>query len=701
MNITPKDTTNIKKRMYGRHATQTSSPLSVSITYKRELLKLNSQNLSFTGSFINNVSGALEEYGKQFGPAAKKKIKEQLALLSSKKNPFLTLKDNSITFKKMTALDRLNQAVIDPVVHMPVDLANSTLNLIKKIPAFKNSNFIDNLLANETLKNRRSHIENISHAAGIEHFFEMLDNETLKSRIFNEGHKRLSTKVSNYSTKSERALTRFVTGMIPAFFLANDAYNLSTYVNNDKSMAKEEKKRRFKQEMARVIITAAATFGFLGYFAKKSNSSHDSATTLIATLTFASEIIGRIIAGVPFYPISEKAAKKYAKLRHQEQTQNANSSQNFGNNTTIQLDKPQKYAKINKKDDPKSFNVLNLLGGMVALGFLVDLARKKTHPIGIRLDDIIENYAKKFEQDVFMPKKEIEALILKLKENGFDGIAKNYETTLAKLPTDKNNPELVKIGTEVNKTKNIIVNQILALPIKFAWEVLMMPYRTVVKPLFELSRQGLAKIKLVPPKIKEAKKEKITSEHIFKNGIQFLKKISQDVDFEDKVNKNLIESFDNVNKSNFSNAELSGAAKTAVSTVTSGFLIADNYNLVMIDSNGEEKDLAKQKAKERTVQRIARIAYGATLIKLSNGIFKVPFNNSLLEAQAVNILTTGVIETLERKSVGLPLSESTREDMIENDEKNANAKGFRGAYYRFMSKLTGKKSLAEMKTDKK
>ena len=38
------------------------------------------------------------------------------------------------------------------------------------------------------------------------------------------------------------------------------------YMNNNKDMAKKEKKKRFHQELARVIVTAAATFGTLGFF---------------------------------------------------------------------------------------------------------------------------------------------------------------------------------------------------------------------------------------------------------------------------------------------------------------------------------------------------------------------------------------------------------------------------------------------------
>ena len=688
-------------------AIQDSSLHSAYIEYKREPLKLNSKNLSFTGSPANKVSALIEDLGKRFGSSTQAYWEKQIKLLSSGKKPMFTVVDGDIIFKKETFLGRINQAIVDPLMHLPLDLSNATLNLLKKIPRFKSSKLINNLLSTEALKNRSDYIEGVSSTAAIQHYLEMLEDKTHQSKLFLEGHQRLNAAVSNYSTKSERSLTRFVTGIIPAFFLANDAYNLSIYVNNNKDLAQKEKKRRFVQEVARIGVTAVATFGFLGYFAKKSNSHSETATKLIAVLTFASEIIGRALVGTPFYPIDEKTAQKYAKLQHKDKLEKekhkikaANSDVNKTNK--IGLDKPQKKSvQSNKKEDSKSMNLAKLLGGLVLFGFAVEQLKKKNNPFGIWLGEVAAKHKKRFEKDLIMSRKEIDNLIIQLRENGFNEVAEEYKEILAKLPSFfSGNNEMIKIGRGTSHTKDILFNQVLALPIKFVWEVVMLPYKGVVKPIFDLPRQALGKLRIISVKPQKVKNKDLTEEQIFKDGIRFLKKISADCDFKDKVNKNLMASFDNVHKSNFSNAELSGSAKTAVSTVTSAFLISDNYNLVMIDSQGQDKDLAKQKAKERTLQRIARIAYGATLIKLFNGIFKVQFNNSLLEAQAVNVLSTAVVETLERKSVGLPIGESTREDIIENDENNAHSKGFKGAYYRFMSQLTGKKSIAQMKADK-
>ncbi len=117
--------------------------------------------------------------------------------------------------------------------------------------------------------------------------------------------------------------------------------------------------------------------------------------------------------------------------------------------------------------------------------------------------------------------------------------------------------------------------------------------------------------------------------------------------------------------------------------------------MVMIDSKGENKEMAEQKAKERTIQRVMRLMYGAFIIKLFNTTFSVPYNASLLGAEAVTAFNAIITETLERKSVGLPLHDATREEIIQKDNENLNAKGLKGKYFRLMSKLTGKKPIAE------
>lgn len=710
-------------------------------------LSPNQSKLSFKG--MPTRIEAIELFKKEVGTSAAEHLNKTIDRVLAAKNTGVSIKDGVLDFAEDTYGKRFYRAIVDPVVYFPVDFANGTLGLLKKTPGFKNAKFIDKLLDVGPLKRRTEDLENFSNSMAIKHCFEMLGNSKRKDdAILNEALKRCKNGVTPYTVKGERSLTRFVTGLIPAFFLANDAYNLSMYVNNNKDLAKKEKKRRFNQELSRVIVTSAATFGTLGFFSKKISSNPAAATGIIAALTFGSELIGRMLVGTPVYPLGKEGAKKHAKMQNKDKLKKNKDNKNVDS------------SKSDKKEKSKSNYALKLLGGMVVAGFLID-KHQRVKPVRKFVNNLKSKYSELFAKDYTISRKEFDAIVTKLRENGFEKIAKRYEmivkgiiengnlTTKELLQVNReinnrseqfmpdtiiwNEKKLKKVKSEaiekvdkedviksfnftprsneiinisgdlnkffaertnINKNKDNIINRFLALPIKFAWEVLNMPYQFVVKPLIEIVTKGKG--------IFEGKEKELVREEVFRTSVEYLRKNINAPDFKEKVNRNIIDAFDNVNKSNISSAELAGSAKNAVSMATSAFLILDNYNMVMIDSEGKDKDLASQKAKERTIQRIVRVAYGACLIKFFNGLFKSQYNAGLLGAQAVNTANTIVTETLERTSVGMPLHEATREEIIEKDNAALNATGLKGLYFRFMSKLTGKKPLSEKKAvDKK
>ena len=68
----------------------------------------------------------------------------------------------------------------------------------------------------------------------------------MESSLFQTFLKQFDPKSGNYDTKHERALNRLVSGLPPAIFLANDAYNLSRMMDDDPKAATKEQKTRFK-----------------------------------------------------------------------------------------------------------------------------------------------------------------------------------------------------------------------------------------------------------------------------------------------------------------------------------------------------------------------------------------------------------------------------------------------------------------------
>lgn len=714
MNITFKDTSNIHSRAKKRpmasipfsvpSTISESLPLKLNNIYEERPIKTNSTNLSFKGLssykpiVFDGVQAALKKFGEDFGSEAEKALSKKINDANLIEKSGLTLDGDKVSFTEKSLGKRFVDVLIYPFVKMPVDIVNSALSGLRKIPGLKNAKFLQNIQNLKALKNRREFIENTADVAGIQHYFELLKDG---KNVFSEAHNRFNPLVANFDSTADRTLTRLVTGAIPAFYLANDAYNLSIFMNDDKTLAKKEKKRRFNQEAARIGITAGATYGVLSMFSKHSNGSGATTVMLMSGLTFVSEIIGRMLAGTPVLPVNEKTAKKYAKI--QGKITNADNTSK-SKDPKFSANSPQ---EANKNEEPKKkskFTVKNffkLMGLLAVAGFGVE---KLTGIKSIKniLGSINGKYKALYTKESTISRNDFTKITDKLENQGFKGIAKEYKRIVEKQKGD-----LITLGREDNKLVKILIHHILTFPVRFAWSTLMAPYKNIAKPLFGAIIDAGKKIfKIEPKKVvvsveeanakakKEAKKTAEKELEMLKNSIKFLDKNMKNPNFKEKVSESLISSLDNVTKSNHDNANLSAVIKNTMSAITSAFLIADNYNLVMIDSGGKNKDLAEQKARERTIQRGVRLVYGAFLIKFLNGMFAKQYNASLLGAQAVNTLYAVSTETLERTSVGLPLTESTKEEVIAKEKKNLEAKGFRGGYYKFMAKITGKKALS-------
>ena len=167
------------------------------------------------------------------------------------------------------------------------------------------------------------------------------------------------------------------------------------------------------------------------------------------------------------------------------------------------------------------------------------------------------------------------------------------------------------------------------------------------------------------------------------------------------VNRAVEKSFNGVTQSSNKNTDLAMMSKLASSAVTSAFLVADNYNMVMLKSDGEDKEGAKEKANERIIQRLSALFYQSLFINWFNATFMSTYNSSLRGMAAVAAPNTITTEILTRKSIGMPIGRKTIEELNEIDEKNENRKGFAGKYFKFMRLLTGKKPLKDRLAKKK
>lgn len=681
MNIMFKNTHNIENNKLQRNPQlQRTNFSSFNNSNGERPLELKSnQDLSFKGlssaqkKAAITVAEAVKTFGEDFGESAGKYFREVIEKESKLAKPGLKINpDGTITFVEKNLGQKVFEIVSYPVVQMPFDFANALVGGMKRVPGFKN---LASKLDTEFLKEKRAIGNSKSQVASVKHYCELLGKGKEYKRL-TEGQKRLAPLMPSYNAESERSLNRLVTGLIPAFFLANDAYNLSMYMNNNKDVAKKEKKRRFNQEVGRILTTTAATYGVMSLFAKQCNRSIGLTAALTSGIVLVSEILGRKLAGNPVLPVNVRTAKEYAQQRTKsnqpENTQNKN------------------HAGIQQKETTKKGgltlnNILKTIGGLMVLGFALEKVAS-TKILKSKIGDFKKWYEKLYTKDFIISRNEFVKINKKLRTNGFSEIA-DFGEELVKKQQGQN----IKLYTVKDKPKFILIHQVLTFPIRFTWSVLMLPYKKLVKPLVKVIKKEVKPIEEIKPK------------KILQDSIQFLQKIQDkpDAEFTKKVNQALLSSFDNLTKSSYDNSDLNVIVKTAQSAVTTGFLVADNYNMVMIESQGQNKDLAEQKAKERTMQRGARLTYEAFIIKMVNDIFSGPCNSSLLAALGLAGGLRVITEMVERKAVGLPIKESTQEQIKEDEKIHLSATGVKGSYFRAMAKLSGKKSFTEKKENER
>jgi len=248
--------------------------------------------------------------------------------------------------------------------------------------------------------------------------------------------------------------------------------------------------------------------------------------------------------------------------------------------------------------------------------------------------------------------------------------------------------DFVYLGSKNKKAKPFI--DFVKAPFEFALDAVMLPYKLVDKMIGMFSKK--------PPKTPKTSAEQnidALAKSIENIGKEALSKNFQPKAFKEYVDLNIQKAFNVDNVSNVPNSELANLAKTAATAGTISFLMADNYNMVIMKSNGKDKEGAELKSKERAVQEASRFFYQTLLIDLFNTTFRAQYNKSLLGMSVVTTACTGIGEYLTRASVGVPVGKHSRDEIVEIEKKKEDTTGFLKGYYSFMSRLTGKKSLAE------
>ncbi len=656
---------------------------------------------------------------------------------------------DTITLSKKTIPQLIWDGLMYPFKILPADILNGTVGLAKKIKPLKN--WAEKTYEKPFFKNIRQRSKVDAQVNSLRGMFEMQKElegkpaETIASKMFQQSVKSFDSTKGQYDTKHERSLNRLVSGLPPALFLANDAYNLSRMMDDDDKAAKHEQKTRFKQEAARIGFNAYITLITLGALQKYINNSSLGIMLMTGATTLTTEAFSRLINGKHITRLTPEEAR----------------AENQKNNAPEAQIKPELSFKASENKDSSndkqqkpllSFDtVMKASAVIIAGGFGVKALRKipSVEKQWKAFTGIFKNWYKNTTEifNYTISQEKLDKIADVLQNNGFKELSAKYRKVAGTAENnglislgsaDKTFKFLEKIGMKNVKIKPF-VNFVIA-PFKFAWNTVTLPYNLTMKVVKvfqkvpDVHKLGLndkttikniiknyAKEKnITDTKNLEAFAEKLTSRKLGKNevlseleqglmnrlydvdslaksieniGKEALKKNFSPKEFQSYVKDNIMKSFNAETRSNLSNSELSNLAKTAASIATIWFLMTDNYNMVMLKSNGNDVQGAKTKFTERFVQEGSRLFYQTLLIDLFNSTFRSQYNKSLFGMSWITLTNTTLGEWLTRASVGVPVGTHSRDSLLKLEEKQNNATGFKKSYFNFMKRLTGKRSI--------
>lgn len=698
-------------------------------------LNRNSENLSFKGLSVSKVFNNLKyhkvndvAYSKgEFLEFADKYLKgartlfEHLEKSPLSQNMMNVDKDGKIIFHKKTIPHLIWDGLIYPVKILPADILNGTVELLRKIKPFKK--WADKMHDKPFFKNIRQRSKHDAEMNALRGLFEVknkyynnpkVTEDEIKSAIHQFKLKTFNPKAGNYDTKHERALNRLVSGLPPAIFLANDAYNLSRMMDDDPNQAKKEKKTRFKQEVSRILTSGYLTLVTLGALQKYINNSKLGIMLMTGSTVLVTEMFSRLSNGKHITRLTPEEAR----------------AENLKNNAPEKDIKPVKSFKGNDKPAaPKeqqkpllSFStIMKASAAVIATGFALKGARHFVPALdnGIKkLQKPFNNFYKRISvnPEYKIPVEKFENIMAKLTEAGLEDQVSDFRNLVKNIKVkefDKNlgkEIEVINLGAKDKKAK--IAADFVIAPFKFVWNTITLPYNLTNKavkmiagwmPKKEVVKtaEEIAKETAKAAQARNAKDIQSLQYALDRIGNVALSGKKTPKELKDFVMDSMMKGFNVDSMSNLSNSDLSNLAKTAATAATLWFLMTDNYNMVMLKSNGNDVEGANTKFKERFVQEGSRLFYQTLLIDLFNSTFRSQYNSSLMGMSWITLTNTTLGEWLTRKSVGVPVGMYSRDELIAIEEKQNNATGLLKGYYNFMQRLTGKRSIKTYEVDNK
>lgn len=611
--------------------------------------------------------------------------------------------------------------LIYPFRILPFDILNGTVEMLGKIKPLEK--WAKNVLSTTFFKNIRQRSKIDSEVSALKGLLETADSlkgkskEEISSKLFQKSVKMFDPKTGNYDTKHERALCRIVSGLPPAVLLATDAYNLSRMMDDDPAAAKKEKKARFRQEMSRLVMNAYLMLVTFGALNKYINQSAFGTMLMTGATTLITETYSRLRNGKHITRLTPEEARAENE-KNQAPERLIKPSTSFGS-----AEKTAPQHKETQKPLLSFDTIMKASAAVIAAGFAVKGARKfipnLDHTLKVLTAPFKDQYNKMTTiADFRINGETFDNIVKVLEDNNYTELARKYKDIAAMT---RNADGTISLGLRDRKVKPAV--DFFIAPVKFIWNAITLPYRLVDKAISGIMNKkdplkGVKGLESFAKNIQTLKTDalkkgytedkfldyvkdnatkindiKALSMSIEKIGHEATKKGYTPEKFQKFVEDNIMKSFNTDTMSSVSNADLANLAKTASTAATIWFLMTDNYNMVMLKSNGNDKEGAETKFKERFVQECSRQFYSMLLIDLFNNTFSKQYHASLLGMSWITFTDTTISEILTRKSVGMTVKEHTRDELLAIEDKQNKATGALKKYYNFMQRLTGKRSI--------
>ena len=325
------------------------------------------------------------------------------------------------------------------------------------------------------------------------------------------------------------------------------------------------------------------------------------------------------------------------------------------------------------------------------------------------LADVIENVSGKETPEIAKAAKEAAKATEIIETETFHS---NQKFQNVSFRLNLNEPSKVDNGVEFYKMKNAVFNfgRIKNTRIKAIIDAFERPV-VLIKKIGNLPLNGIRKLANI--EIPQGKKEKKDSGLLLPDIGEFYRDcfpmykrykkgtISQK-EFSRYIESANTKPFNTDTAPKYSSTSLAAISRTFVTLITSYFFINDFRNEVLIQSDGENTRKAAEVTKERTAHKVSNFVLNQFFMTLFNNVFNKAYLSSLFGATAVAAATEVTNESSVRMSIGVPLRRmESREAIDEYEKKHIEQKGLKGAYYRFMARLTGKKMLSEKAENKK